>query len=130
NPVPNDTDTHTVEVHLYLTDNSQTGVYIQPNRATYTDDYVLDLWDLQLEKGNKATDWTPAPEDTLTQDEYKTFKSDYKTTVEGITGQITSLETSKLDGNTYTNFLSNEYKTTAEKATSAFTKVNKVVDAS
>src|SRR5699024_7682477 len=41
----------------------------------------------------------------------------------------TSLSTSKLDGNTYTNFLSNDYKTTAERATSAFTKVNKVIDA-
>src|SRR5699024_6259422 len=84
---------------------------------------------IKLEKGNKATDWTPAPEDTLSQDEYKAFKSDYESTVKGITGQITSLETGKLDGNTYTNFLSNDYKTTAERATSAFTKVNKIIDA-
>src|SRR5699024_3198896 len=85
---------------------------------------------IKLVKGNMPiTDWSPAPEDTLTQDEYKSFKSDYESTVKGITGQITSLSTSKLDGNTYTNFLSNDYKTTAERATSAFTKVNKVIDA-
>lgn len=27
------------------------------------DAYTIHLWDIKLEKGNKATDWTPAPED-------------------------------------------------------------------
>ena len=132
-------------VHLaYLTDNGN-GTYsntfkwkIGSSNNTYLNVYaftnsqtgISTINKVKLEKGNIATDWSPAPEDTLTQDEYKAFKSDYESTVEGITGQITSLSESKLDGNTYTNFLSNEYKTTAEKATSAFTKVDKVVDAS
>lgn len=28
-----------------------------------TDAYTIHLWDIKLEKGSKATDWTPAPED-------------------------------------------------------------------
>ncbi|MFW3361492.1 phage tail spike protein [Aerococcus viridans] len=97
--------------------------------GNYGSGKIPTIKNVKFEVGNVATDWSPAPEDTLTQDEYKAFKSDYESTVEGITGQITSLSTSKLDGNTYTNFLSNDYKTTAERATSAFTKVNKVIDA-
>lgn len=31
------------------------------------DDYTIHLWDIKLEKGSKATDWTPAPEDYLPQ---------------------------------------------------------------
>lgn len=32
-----------------------------------TDAYTIHLWDIKLEKGSKATDWTPAPEDYLPQ---------------------------------------------------------------
>ena len=28
-----------------------------------TKEYDYDYWDLKIEKGNKYTDWTPAPED-------------------------------------------------------------------
>ena len=108
---------------------SSTNTYLNVYAFTNAQTGISTINKIKLEKGNTATDWTPAPEDTLTQDEYKAFKSDYESTVEGITGQITTLSTSKLDGNTYTNFLSNDYKTTAERATSAFTKVNKITDA-
>lgn len=37
-------------------------IYIQPNRGNSTP-VSVDIYDLKLEKGNKATDWTPAPED-------------------------------------------------------------------
>lgn len=37
--------------------------YIQPNRTAYGPIFKLELWDLQIERGNKATDWSPAPED-------------------------------------------------------------------
>jgi phage minor structural protein len=65
NPYPDDEETHTVEVYIRWNDSDQTGLYIQPNRASYNDDYTAEIWDLQLEKGNKRTDWTPAPEDQV-----------------------------------------------------------------
>ena len=37
--------------------------YIQPNRDAYGPEYELELWGFQVERGNRATDWTPAPED-------------------------------------------------------------------
>ena len=37
--------------------------YIQPNRPTYGEAFSMEIWDFQIEKGNKATDWSPAPED-------------------------------------------------------------------
>src|SRR5699024_12050658 len=36
---------------------------IQPNRNEYGQPFVFDVWDIKLEKGNKSTDWSPAPED-------------------------------------------------------------------
>lgn len=41
------------------------------NAYVYTRDFTGDLYfkNLKLEKGNKATDWTPAPEDMATADE-------------------------------------------------------------
>lgn len=61
-----DSDVHSVEVHLIFNGNaSDNNLYIQPNRGAYTqsNNNKFQIWDLQLEKGDKATDWTPAPED-------------------------------------------------------------------
>src|SRR5699024_8586707 len=68
NSYPDDTNTHHVEVRLKTVSDVPNVVtplylYIQPNRPSYATDYVMDIWDWQLEKGNVATDWTPAPED-------------------------------------------------------------------
>ena len=127
--ISNTSNEYTYHTYSYKVENynSETNNSIKIAELDYA---YYRINNIKLEKGNKATDWTPAPEDTLTQDEYKTFKSSYESTVQGISGQITSLSTNKLDGNTYTNFLANDYKATADKATSAFTKVDKIVDAS
>lgn len=61
-----DSDVHAVEVYLMFNgDASDNNLYIQPNRGAYTqaNDNKFQIWDLQLEKGNRKTDWTPAPED-------------------------------------------------------------------
>lgn len=64
---PNDTETHSYTVYFKTPkswpSDSAPYWYIQPNRSQYGEDYVLDIWDFQIEKGNKPTDWTPAPED-------------------------------------------------------------------
>ena len=61
-----DSDVHAVEVYLMFNgDTSDNNLYIQPNRGAYTqaNDNKFQVWDLQLEKGNRKTNWTPAPED-------------------------------------------------------------------
>src|SRR5690606_31004214 len=60
-----DEEVHHYEIHFTAKDFTDTdnNFYIQPNRLHYGLDYVMKIWDLKLEKGNKATDWTPAPED-------------------------------------------------------------------
>src|SRR5699024_38245 len=45
---------------------------------------------LKLEKGNVATDWTPAPEDLYTQEEFKIFNAQYTQDVTGMTGRLTT----------------------------------------
>ena len=64
-----DSDVHSVEVYLIFNgDASDNNLYIQPNRGAYTqsNNNKFQIWDLQLEKGDKATAWTPAPEDIET----------------------------------------------------------------
>ncbi|GIO18166.1 hypothetical protein J18TS1_12660 [Oceanobacillus oncorhynchi subsp. incaldanensis] len=45
-------------------ESSNQPFYIQPNRADYGEPFEVEIWDLQLEKGNKKTEWQPAFEDT------------------------------------------------------------------
>lgn len=64
--INDNTETHSVEVYLtYNGNNSDNNLYIQPNRNHYnsSNDSQFQIWDLQIEIGNKATDWKPAPED-------------------------------------------------------------------
>src|SRR5699024_10417369 len=79
------------------------------------------------ELGGVRTDWSLAPEDNYTQSEFKSFEADYSQNVKGITSRLSSVENSKVDNNTYTDFYENEYKRTAKDATDAFTAVNKIV---
>ncbi len=64
---PDDNETHSYEVRFKTINDVMSSTtpdwYIQPNRPSYGEDYEVEIWDFQLEKGNKATDWTPAPED-------------------------------------------------------------------
>ncbi|WP_313429866.1 phage tail spike protein [Siminovitchia terrae] len=88
-------------------------IYIQPNRVSpsYAYEYVAEVWDLQLEKGNKATGWSPAPEDTdaritsaetlIEQKADKLALSAVSTSVDSLTGRMSNAESS-------INLLSNE----------------------
>src|SRR5699024_8332123 len=62
--VSDDDIEHEVVVYINTPDEITVGdlFYIQPNRGNTTP-VSIDIYDLKLEKGTKATDWTPAPED-------------------------------------------------------------------
>lgn len=64
-PTLSDGNWHTVE-YCFTTPATIVGsnlIYIQANRNSYTHPLTVIIKDLQVEKGNKGTDWTPAPED-------------------------------------------------------------------
>lgn len=83
---------------------------------------------MKLEAGDVRTDWSPAPEDNYTQEEFKIFESTYNEDVKGIRSSLTDLSNKKLDGATYTTFYNNEYKSTAQGVTDTYTKLNKIID--
>ncbi|UBH07836.1 phage tail spike protein [Macrococcus armenti] len=64
--VADDTNIHTVEYSFTTPETivSTNCFYIQPNRGSATPEtVVVDILEFKLEKGNKATDWSLAPED-------------------------------------------------------------------
>ena len=62
--VPDDTAVHTVEYHFIGgASNNTPQIYIQPNRGK-TSFVSCDIWDIKLERGTKATDWTPSEEES------------------------------------------------------------------
>lgn len=55
------------------------------------DNFYIDVCEWKIEKGNKATDWTPAPEDTIADiTELNTKYSDLKQTTDSISATVAS----------------------------------------
>ena len=50
---------------------------------------------LKLERGNKATDWTPAPEDMVTTTAFESAKSEIQQTTDGITSTVEKISSAK-----------------------------------
>lgn len=90
---------------------------------------VVDIAGVKLEQGTIPSDWTQAPEDNYTKQEFSIFERTYDENVRGINSSLTDLSNKKLDGTTYTNFYNNDYKITAQGVTDAWTAVNKIIDA-
>ncbi|WP_245902298.1 phage tail spike protein [Gracilibacillus dipsosauri] len=81
-------------------------MYIQPNRSEYDQEFTVVVWDLQLEKGNKKTQWQPAPEDVqsnidsvysyaeseITQLSTEIQSKVGKTEFDNLTGRVSSAE--------------------------------------
>lgn len=67
NTIPASKGEQTCIVILQYTTPSESdpNLYIQPQRGNYhsSNDLLIKFWDIKIERGNKATDWTPAPED-------------------------------------------------------------------
>lgn len=57
---------------------------------------ILYIRDFKIEKGNKATDWTPAPEDITTEIDtaISTAKAEIKITTDSITSSVSSVQSS------------------------------------
>lgn len=57
------------------TKSEDKNIYIQPNRGQGTA-ITYELWNIKLERGDKATNWTPAPEDMATSAELKVLSNE------------------------------------------------------
>ena len=90
---PNDTNYHTVEVQFEAvatdssTANAQNTQHIipQPMKSTASA-YTVQILNLKIERGNKPTDWTPAPEDVTTTIE--SLRGDVNTMISGVQDQV------------------------------------------
>lgn len=66
-PLDDSTDTHSVYVILkYIGGANDDNLYVQVNRLLNIP-IKFDIWDIKLEKGSVATDWSLAPEDKTKQ---------------------------------------------------------------
>lgn len=89
--------------------------YIQPGRGNNNPNFGVKIEELKLEKGNKPTDWTPAPEDTQSQiDNISEITTSHTTSISIMQGQISSLisEDTTIKGNY--DILVSKYNSTVE----------------
>lgn len=70
--------------------------YAYVGSGAYNEDTALLIANVKLEKGNKATDWTPAPEDAIAQVDVEYYLSDSATSLSG--GSWTTLAPTWVDG--------------------------------
>lgn len=90
---PNDTNYHKVEVQFEAvatdsaTANAQNTSHIipQPMKGTASA-YTVQILNLKIERGNKPTDWSPAPEDTTAT--IDGLRSDVETMISGVQDQV------------------------------------------
>ncbi|MDA2041267.1 phage tail protein [Bacillus cereus] len=61
----------------------------------FTTGAKIIISNFQIEIGNKATEWTPAPEDQVTTDEFTKKTTDIEKSVEGVKTNVTSVQNSQ-----------------------------------
>lgn len=96
---------------------------IQPNlKASGT---VIELKDANIVRVSKPSDWSPAPEDNLSQSTYlKFYENEYKRTAQGVTDTWTAVnKIVDKDGNTTDTFAKAVYEQNATRRTEDFTSV-------
>lgn len=110
----NDTEWTYVEATFTVPNNKN---IVQMYFTLYARDYTGTIWwdDIKLERGNKATDWSPAPED-IESSAVETSKSYIDQTAESI-----NLEVAKKVGN---NEIISKINQSAESVTISASKVN------
>ncbi|WP_242300441.1 phage tail spike protein [Bacillus cereus group sp. BfR-BA-01321] len=63
----------------------------------FTTGAKITVYNFQIEIGNKATDWTPAPEDQVTTDEFTKKTTEIEKSVNGIKESIKTVEKTQVD---------------------------------
>lgn len=63
-----------------------------PANRIHTDEILNGIYWIQLEKGNKATDWSPASEDLTSKSEFATFEATMKGFQTTVNSDITGLQ--------------------------------------
>lgn len=119
-------DNHQDSVNIGLTDEFQRIAvkikitkdgWIMPRIERYNADNYLYFGGYKLERGNVATDWSPAPEDTV--DQISSLSSQIKQTADGMT-----LLATKTELNTAKNELQSGINTATNKANNAQATAN------
>lgn len=76
--IPADTEWHRVEIYFTAaaitaeqaeSGGSSSHIIFQPEKGDSTVAYTIEITAFKIEKGDKATDWTPAPEDMATSNQ-------------------------------------------------------------
>ncbi|MDT2782898.1 tail fiber domain-containing protein [Vagococcus fluvialis] len=62
-----------------------------PANRIHTDEILNGIYWIQLEKGNKATDWSPDSEDLTSKSEFATFEANYKGFQTDVKSDLTGL---------------------------------------
>ena len=75
--------------------------------------YTAKWWDIKAEKGNKATDWTPAPEDV--ESEITTLSTKYSTLEQDVSGFKTTVSATYATKDNLSTSISSVQTQTAEK---------------
>jgi hypothetical protein len=92
-------------------------VFIRPLDSPYTSSVE---W-IKLERGNKATDWTPAPEDMLGKATFTSFENTYNDTARSIENRLTAIDSSE-EGSVVTRL--NKTESTASGNSKLITTIN------
>ncbi|PEQ75146.1 peptidase S74 [Bacillus cereus] len=58
----------------------------------FTTGAKITVYNFQIEIGNKATEWTPAPEDQVTTDEFTKKTTEIEKSVEGVTSTVSTVQ--------------------------------------
>lgn len=102
--IMNDGNRHKVVVYFttpssITTDDGVNFSYIQPGRGNNNPNFGVKIEEFKLEKGNKATDWTPAPEDYLPQASLVSNWTTNTTWIDGSKIYTGSITADKIDVN-------------------------------
>ncbi|GAB6251546.1 hypothetical protein BCSAG_28640 [Bacillus cereus] len=86
----------------------------------FTTGAKITVYNFQIEIGNKATEWTPAPEDQVTTDEFTKKTTEIEKSVEGVTTKISTVQK---DQNTMQSTL-NQVKQTTDSNSQTITTLS------
>ncbi|MBC5627747.1 shufflon system plasmid conjugative transfer pilus tip adhesin PilV [Clostridium sp. NSJ-6] len=121
---PQDEEIHEIRVEFTATNQSgNRNVYIQPNRGATTTQYTVNVWDIQVEEGDKQTGYSVPIEDiesdiTTVDTKLNTVTAEITTTknkvaelntnLDGITQKVSSTETNVTNINASLNTSKND----------------------